>query len=166
MVKKKPLDLKGYYRTLKVRSDASAEEIRLSYAMARQDAAGPFLRKIDEAFDTLRDATRRTAYDRQGLEGRQALKRPSTLAGAMALLAVVVAGVYGPELLRGLKKFRPGQTLVEARTGREFGEVVRFEDSHRFPQGGSAPAYLVRIAGSKDQRWLPAYDVQAVCDGR
>jgi curved DNA-binding protein CbpA len=166
MVKRKPLDLKGYYRTLKVSPGVEIDEIRLSYAMVRQNASGPHLKRVEEAFETLKDSTRRAAYDMEGLEGTKIFKQPSTLAAAAALLVLIIAVVYGPGLLRGMKTFKQGQTLVETRTGRPFGVVVQYEDSHQFPQGGSAPAYLVRMAGSAELRWLPSYDLQSICDGR
>src|SRR6266850_1619431 len=135
MANRKPLDLKGHYRTLKVSSDASPDEIRLSYAMAKQNASGSLLKRIEEAFETLRDQDRRSVYDREGLEGSDILRKPATLAAALGLLLVTFAAIYGPGILRGMKSYREGQSVVETRTGREFGTVVRYEASHRFPQG-------------------------------
>jgi len=166
MAKKKPLDLKGYYRALKVSPEAPPDEVRLSYALVRQGAAGPYLKKIDEAFETLRDPARRAAYDQQGHRKAGKPNKTAILAGALSLLVLVLAVVYGPGFLRGLKSFREGQTLVEIRTGREFGVVVRYDGSHAFPQGSTLPAYLVRLAASGDERWFPAYDMQAACKGR
>src|SRR5882672_5249010 len=109
MASRKPLDLKGYYRTLKVSPGAGTDEIRLSYAMVRQNASGPFLKRVEEAFETLKDAERRASYDREGLEGTQVLKKPGTLAGALVVLVATLAIVFVPGLLRGMKTFRQGQ---------------------------------------------------------
>lgn len=166
MVNRKPLDLKGHYRILKVSPGASPDEIRLSYAMVRQNASGGLLKRVEEAFETLKDAERRAAYDREGLEGSKILKNPATLGGAIALLVLILAVIYGPAVARGMKSFRQGQTLVETRTGRDFGVVVAHEEAHRFPPGVTAPAYLVRMAGTNEERWFPAYDLQSSCNTR
>ena len=166
MANRKPLDLEGHYRILKISPDASPDEIRLSYAMAKQNASGSLLKRIEEAFDILRDPDRRSAYDREGLEGSDVLRKPATLAAILALLLITLAAVYGPEILRGMKTFKEGQKVSETRTGREFGTVLRFDPAHRFPQGSTLPAYLVRMAETGEDRWFPAYDMQASLDSR
>jgi curved DNA-binding protein CbpA len=166
MANRKPLDLQGHYRVLKVASDASLDEIRLSYAMAKQNASGALLKRIEDAFEALKDQDRRSTYDREGLEGSDLLRKPVTLAAAFGLLVIILAAVYGPGILRGMKSFREGQRVSDARTGHEFGTVIRYEPSHHFPQGSTLPAYLVRMAGTGEERWFPAYDMQASLDGR
>ncbi|MBI3450344.1 MAG: hypothetical protein HY049_15695 [Acidobacteria bacterium] len=166
MAPRKPLDLKGYYRILKVSPEAPPDEIRLSYALVRQDANGPHLKRIEEAYETLKDPAKKAAYDREGFERPDPLKSPVTLAATVVVFIAILAAIYGPGYLRSRKSFQPGQTLVDVASGREFGSVVRFEDSHRFPQGSSTPAYLVRMPGAEGERWYPAYDLQASCEGR
>jgi curved DNA-binding protein CbpA len=165
MAKPKPLDVKGHYRILKVATDAGVEEIRLATAMAKQNAAGPYLRKIEEAWETLSVAERREAYDRMGLDRPNPLKSPYTLAACVALLIGAFVWLYLPEIRMRSKTFAAGQTLIEVHTGREFGQVLERSTSHLFPQGVRAPAYLVRMAAGGD-RWLPAADLQATCDAR
>src|SRR5262245_24237800 len=108
MAPKKPLDLKGHYRILKVSSEVSSDELRLSYALVRQDATGPLAKRIEEAYETLKDPARKAAYDREGLEGPEPMKSPITLAAAVVALTAVLAVAYGPAYLRSRKSFRPG----------------------------------------------------------
>ena len=166
MAGKKPLDVRGYYKVLKVSPEAPPDEIRLAYAMSRQNAAGPHLARIERAFETLKDAGKRAAYDREGLRRPNPLKSPYALPVCVAVLIIVLGVLYLPGLLRGRRTFRDGQTLLDVRTGREFGVVVRSESAHRFPQGTVAPAYLVRPAAGGQERWYPASDLLASCEGK
>jgi curved DNA-binding protein CbpA len=166
MAQRKPLDLKGYYRLLKIASDASPDEVRLAYAMAKSTAEGPHLRRIEDAYAVLKDPRKRAAYDKEGQKSFEPLKSPATLAVAAAALIGVFVWLWLPEINLRRKSFRPGQTLVEIRSGRPFGEVVRYEASHSFPGGSSGPAYLVKLGTTGSERWFPAIDLQATCDGR
>ncbi len=163
---KKPLDVKGFYRIIRVDPEASPDEIRLAYAMAKQNAAGAYLKRIDEAYGALKDPGRRAEYDHQGHARANPLKSPYTLAGSIAALVLVLAVVFVPAMSRRLRSFSAGKALVDARSGRAFGVVVRHEEAHAFPQGGSSPAYLVRLAANGEERWYPARDIQETCEAR
>jgi hypothetical protein len=165
--KKKPLDKKGYYRILKVATDAPQEELGLAFAMARSTAApGPALRRLEEAYETLKDPRKRAAYDKEDSRNFEPLKSPVTLVVSVVLLIALFVWFWLPEIQKRSKSFRSGQTLVEMRTGRVFGEVVRYERNHSFPGGVTGAAYLVKVGTGGPERWFPAIDLQATCTGQ
>lgn len=164
--KKKPLDTRGYYRVLKVAPDAPQNELSLAAAMAKSTATAAQQRRIEEAFNVLKDPRKRAAYDREGIRAFEPLKSPVTLVVAVALLIAAFVWFWLPEIRMRSKSFNPGQTLVETRTSRVFGEVVRYESNHAFPGGVRAPAYLVRVGTGGPERWFPAIDLQATCEAR
>jgi curved DNA-binding protein CbpA len=167
MVKKQtPLDKKGYYRLLKVSPETSADEIRLAFAMAKQNAAGPHLQKMEEAYEVLKDKESRAAYDAEG-QGQRAsyLRNPLTLVACIVVLAASIALLWLPDLRLRQKSFQTGQELVTIGTRAPFGEVVRYNPRHEFANGTSGPAYLVRLAETGAERWFPAIDLQATCEG-
>ena len=166
MQKKRPLDAKGYYRILKVDPGVGVDEIRLAAAIAKQNAAGPHLKKIDEAYDVLSNTKSREIYDKEGLERPNLLKSPLTLAVCAMILILAILLLWIPTMKLHGKTFTAGQTLVETRTGKEFGTVVRADHDHLFSQGIMAPAYLVRPADGAPERWYPAIDLQRMCDAR
>lgn len=164
--KQTPLDRKEYYRVLKVSPEADHDEIKLAYAMAKQNAAGPYLAKLDEAWDVLKDRNKRAAYDAEGLEKTNYFRHPATLLAAIAVLVVVFVTLWLPGIQMRNKKYGPGQELVTVAGRQPFGTVVRFERQHSFPGGVTAPAYLVRMAGTGSEQWLPEIDLQASCAAR
>jgi len=161
-----PLDTKGYYRVMRVRPDCSLDEIRLAYAMAKQNATGPYLEKLEEAYETLKDDKKRAAYDAEGLQGVNYLQNPLTLTAAIVVLIVVFIFLWLPDIRLHGKSFQPGQQLSTASTRAPFGSVVRYDPSHTFPNGTRGPAYLVRLADSGIEQWFPAVDLQASCEQR
>lgn len=165
--KAKPLDPKGHYRALKVSADAEADEIRLAYAMAKQNATGPYLQKIDAAYEVLKNPASREAYDKEGLsKGLDFMKSPITLLAAIAVLAVVIFFLWLPGIQMRSKKFEAGQVLVRKASGREFGKVIRVDPSHPFGAGVTTTGYLVELADGGRQVWLPAIDLQATCEAQ
>jgi len=166
MAKRKVLDVRGYYRALKVSPEVPQEEVRLAYAMAKQNAAGPQLKRIELAFEVLNSREKRKQYDTEGIAKFNPLKSPWTLVGAIVVLVASVLLLWIPEIRMRGKRFQPGQTLVETSTRREFGVIVRVESTHRFPEGITAPGYLVRLAEGGEERWFPAIDLQASCETR
>ncbi len=166
MAQKKPTDPKGYYRLLKIARDASADEIRLAYAMAKTTSEGSQLKRLEDAYEVLKNPKRRAAYGKEGQRVVEPLKSPITLVIAVVALIGVFLWLWLPEINLRRKQFRAGQTIVEIRSGRPFGEIVRYEGNHSFPGGGSGPAYLVKVGGTGSERWIPAIDLQATCNGQ
>ncbi len=167
MAQKKPTDLKGYYRLLKIAPDASADEIRLAYAMAKTTSEGPHLRRLEDAYEVLKNPKRRAAYDKEGQRTTiEPLKNPVTLVIAVVVLVAVFLWLWLPDINLRRKHFRAGQTIVEIRSGRPFGEIVRYEGNHPFPGGSSGAAYLVKVGSTGSERWFPAADLQATCNGQ
>lgn len=167
MPKPAAADSLGHYRALKVNPAADVEEIRLAYAMAKQTATGPYLRRVEDAYEVLKDARRRAAYDRLGgapsIDWGKYLKSPWTLVVCVAILSAAIALIWVPDIRMRSKHFQAGQVLTLIGSGSEFGEVVRVDPAHRFPQGLVAPAYLVRLAGGSEERWYPEVDLQSTC---
>jgi len=165
--KAKPLDPKGFYRILKITPEASADEIRLAYAMAKQSAEGPYLQKLHAAYEVLKNPAAREAYDKEGLsQSLDFMRSPLTLVVAVAILAAVLYWMWLPGIRMHGKKFQAGQTLVRTSSGSEFGKVIRVDPSHRFGDSPATTAYLVELAETGKQVWLPAIDLQATCDAR
>lgn len=166
MAKKKPLDIKGYYRVLKVSVDAGPDEIRLATAIAKQNASGPHLRRVDEAWGTLSVLRRRQEYDAMGLERPNPLKSPYTLVVCIVILLGIFFWLYAPAMAMRRKTFSAGQTLVDMRTRQEFGTVVQVDENHRFPNGEVLVGYLIRSAGGGADHWYPAIDLQSTMNAR
>src|SRR5262245_40639890 len=166
MAKKKPLDLKGYYKLLKVSVEAGQDEIRLATAIAKQNAAGPYLRRIEEAWGVLSVPKRRQEYDALGHERPNPLKSPWTLVACIAILIGVFLWLYAPEIAMHRKTFSAGQRLMDSRTRQEFGTVVQVDQNHRFPNGEVRVGYLVRTADGGQDRWYPAIDLQSTVIAR
>lgn len=156
----------GYYRALKVSTDASSDDIRLAYAMAKQEVAGPALKRVERAFEVLNDPARRKEYDAEGISKFDPLKSPWTLVAALAVLVGAIALLWIPDIRMRNRRFQAGQTLYGIQTRQEFGTVIRAESAHAFPDGIAAPGYLVRLAGSGEEKWFPAVDLQASAEAR
>ncbi len=163
--KKTPLDTKGYYRALKVSPEASVDEIRLAYAMAKQNAAGPYLARLEKAYDVLKDRESRAAYDAEGQQRTNYLRNPLTLVACIVVLVAAFALLWLPGIRLRQKTFLTGQELVTISTRAPFGEVLRYKPRHEFANGARGPAYLVRLAATGAERWFPAIDLQVTCEG-
>jgi curved DNA-binding protein CbpA len=166
MARKKPLDIKGYYRLLKVSVDAGPDEIRLATAIAKQNATGPHLKRIDEAWGALSVPRLRQQYDSMGLERPNPLKSPWTLVVCAVILAGIYFWLYAPGIAMRSKTFTVGQMLVDIRTRQEFGIVVQVDQNHRFSNGEVRVGYLVRAASGGSDRWYPAIDLQSTMNAR
>ena len=162
-----PLDPEGHYKILKVSPEAGADEVRLAYAMAKQNASGPYLQKLEAAYEALKDPKRREAYDGEGVpEGTPILKNPITLVVAIAILIGAIAFLWVPDIRMRSRKFEAGQTLVKMGTSRPFGKVIQVDRSHQFNAGPAMTGYLVELAENGRRVWLPAIDLQATCETR
>jgi curved DNA-binding protein CbpA len=162
--KNTPLDVKGYYRLLKVSRMADIDEIRLSYAMAKQNAEGPYLAKLEKAYETLKIPQTRAKYDAEGIRQTDLLRSPFTLAAAIVVLIGAIVVLWLPEIQMRMKRFEPGQELVSASTRQQFGTVVNYDPAYQFPGGNRGPAYLVRLTDGSQEKWFPAIDLQATCE--
>jgi len=80
-------------------------------------------------------------------------------------LAVFAAVQHGPAIRGAFVRFEPGDALVDVHSGRPFGEVARYDDSHAFPNGRSARAYLVELEDGAE-KWYPAQDLERNCATR
>lgn len=157
-------DPKGYYRILRVSPEATHDEIRLAHAMAMQGVSGPHLRRMEQAYGILKSPKSRAAYDKERLRRERPFFSPRTLLIAVAVLVVVFLWLWLPGIRMHGKTFRAGQSLVEIRTGRQFGQVMKYESHHSFPEGMNGPGYLVKVGTGDQERWFPAIDLQATCN--
>ena len=170
-------DSRGVYRALRVATDASDDEIRLSYALIKQNfeqgSRDPRWLAAQRAYDTLRVPGRRREYDQQQLRGRRGLKininfkkvnldNPKLLAACCGILMAIFVLVWYPLYGARFRSFSPGDRLVDLK-GRDFGVVVQAEEMHSFPGGPSGPGYLVERNDTRALQWYPALDLQGSC---
>lgn len=153
----------GYYKVLNVSPGANEAEIRLAYTFLKnawqQNRALPRAR-IREAFECLSDPRQKAAYD-TGKLGRGDHEWLTAAIGSVVLAALVAfAGLVFPGfLLSGPQPYRSGDTLVRAADQGALGQIVRQEAVHRFPNGQTGSAYLVKHVDGTE-RWYPAGDLE------
>lgn len=164
-------DPRGYYQTLNIEPGGPVEEVELAYRLLKarylkhRESQG--IRKIQEAYETLRDPERRQAYDaigrpRRAAGGKARMGKPRMLGLLLAVLFTVVAIVYGPTLKANLTSYDPGDILYLRTNKLYFGTIMRYEKEHLFYNGASAPAYLIEDA-SGGSLWYPARDLTRIC---
>jgi DnaJ-class molecular chaperone len=165
-------DARGYYKVLNAEPGASQEELDLAYGFlkyeAEKDGKAPD-RKVQEAYDYLSDPAKKAAYDASGARVRDASetsgKRMLIFVGILVVL-LLFAGFVFPGFLRpSPSPFHSGDQLVRESTGESLGQVVRREESHRFPGNVVGPGYLVRLS-SGAEHWFPASDLERHYDAR
>ncbi len=170
-------DSRGYYRSLGVATDAGDDEIRLSYALLKQNfdeaTNDPRWLAAQNAYDILRVPARRREYDAQEARGRIGkskrgrgasinLHNPKLLAVCCGLLLAVFVLVWVPLYGARFRSFTVGNKLVDLK-GQPFGVVVQAEEMHSFPGGHAGPAYLIELNDSRLLQWYPALDLQGTC---
>lgn len=173
MVKHK--DTLGYYRTLRVSTDAGDDEIRLSYALLKQNfdegSRDPRWLAAQKAYDVLRVPARRREYDTQQsrrggggmkLDIKLNLNSPKLLATCCGLLLAIFVLIWYPLYGARFRSFTAGDHLVDLK-GQEFGTVVQVEEMHTFPTGAAGPGYLIEKSDTRQLQWIPALDVQGAC---
>lgn len=168
-------DSQGFYRTLGVPIDASREEIQRAYE--RLEEMPPGLRsctmgQLSRAYSVLMDEACRRSYDQIEMAPRQTIVRrkrrkslladPRVLVACIVLLVGILTFVWYPLYGGRLRSFSPGDRLVDLQ-GASFGVLVEIDETHRFPGGITAPAYLVEMSSSKELRWFPADDIKISC---
>ena len=163
----------GYYAALNVSHEASASEIRLAYEFLKQsyhtERKHLDISKIRAAYQTLSDPRERKAYD-SGKTSYTALKaarrqrvKISLLQVSLSLLAVsavVLLVLVGPEVRALVVGFESGDVLYWADSERDVGTVEAFVEAHTFPTGAVAPAYRIRPADGGEPVWYPARDIK------
>ncbi|HET9480841.1 MAG TPA: DnaJ domain-containing protein [Candidatus Polarisedimenticolia bacterium] len=166
-------DSQGFYRLLGLDATATEEQIQLAYeALAEKpdQARGCTLGALSRAYSVLMDPASRRLYDRRQARQPQRPRRRVSLklddkrllAACIVLLLGILVFVWVPLYGSWFRSFSAGDRLVE-RNGSAFGLVVKTEDSHQFPGGATAPAYLVELSTTGEMRWYPASDLQAIC---
>jgi len=153
----------GYYRVLNLSPGANEAEIRLAYTFLKNawqhDRKIPRSR-IKEAFDCLSDPSLKGAYD-SGKRKRADRDWVAVGVSAAILAALLLfAGLVFPGfLLPRPTPFASGSQLVRQKDQAPLGEIVRRDPAHRFPNGVSGSAYLVRF-GDGSERWYPTSDLE------
>jgi len=172
-------DPQGFYAALNVSADASPEEIVLSYRFLKQSfherRSKLNIGLIQEAYDTLSDREKRTAYDVLSRPGTAVVGRPRRTSSRfnspllllvlIGVLVAVLAIVEGPDLRASLVSFDRGDRLSLREDGRSLGEVVAYEADHHFHNGAQAPAYMLRRADGA-VTWYPARDLARISKRR
>jgi hypothetical protein len=171
-------DPRGYYAALGLSPGANEIEIGMAFR-ARKRAylerrISLDIKKVQAAYEILRNPAKRKAYDEGQVEaGASPLRarlpsmselatgRRLWIAAASVLLlgAVLVWAQHGATVRGTFVRFETGDALVDIHTGAALGEVTRVEGDHVFPNGGKTRAYQVDLetGGSK---WFPAKDLE------
>ncbi len=173
-------DSKGYYRLFGLQPDASEDQIQLAYEAIEEMPIverGASWTEITRAYSVLMEPGARRAYDAvetrpetrpvtRPLRIRQqrsfTLNDTRLLAACCVLLVGILAFVWYPLYGSRFRSFTAGDALVTTQ-GSPFGKVVQSVESHTFPAGGSAPAYLIELNGSRELRWFPMSDIKSSC---
>jgi len=173
-------DTKGYYRTLRLRPNATPEAIQLAFEHLEEvpDAErGAPMSDVLRAYTVLKDPAARRVYDQ--MQTRPSMVRTRTrsrsrsrsssmfddvriLIACGVLLVGVLGFVWYPLYGSRLRSFSAGDRLVDLK-GAPFGLVVKSDGSHAFPGGVHAPAYLVEVHSTGTLVWYPASDLTSTC---
>jgi curved DNA-binding protein CbpA len=156
-------DSRGYYKLLNLEPGSDVEEVKLAYGFLKyeceKEGAKPD-RKLVEAYACLSDENRKAAYDT--LRGNVVGSTQKRLRGYSVLLVIlfVFAAFIFPGFLKpSPDSYNSGDRLVRTSDGSFFGQIVRREQFHAFPNDKVAGGYLVRLPGG-EERWYPASDLE------
>ncbi len=171
-------DTKGYYRTLRLQPDATAEEIQLAFELLEElpdEERGAPLSDVLRAYSVLKDPAARRAYDQMQTmpsatrtRGQSRARGGSLFDDVRILIAcgVLLVGVMGfvwyPLYGSRFRSFSTGDQLVDLK-GAPFGLVVKSDEYHAFPGGVEAPAYLIEVHATGTLVWYPASDLTSTC---
>ena len=169
-------DSKGYYRLFGLQPDATEDQIQLAYEALEEMPIverGASWSDITRAYSVLMEPGARRAYDhvetRPGtLPPRVYRRRQFTLndtrllAACCVLLVGILGFVWYPLYGSRFRSFSAGDALVTTQ-GAPFGKVVQSVEAHSFPAGGSSPAYLIELNGTRELRWFPMSDIKSSC---
>ncbi len=162
------------YAVLGLAEDASEAEIQLAYerlAELSPEERGTSQSELDHAHSVLRDPKARQLHDRlrhlavrtsRRRSRRRVLDDARLLVACLVFLVAILAFVWYPLYGSRFREFSAGDRLVD-RTGAPFGVVVQVDERHLFPEGASAPAYLVELSSTKELHWYPAGDLKSSC---
>jgi len=158
-----PRDPLGYYQVLKLSPGANEAEIRLAYTFLKNawqhDRKIPRSR-IKEAYDCLSDPNLKGAYDAGKRSGPDREWVAAGVSAAILVSLLLFAGLVFPGFfLARPTPFEAGSLLVRQMDQTPLGEIVRRDPAHRFENGTSGSAYLVRF-GDGSERWYPTSDLE------
>jgi hypothetical protein len=170
-------DPRGYYAALGLSPGANEIEIGMAFR-ARKRAylerrISLDIKKVQAAYEILRNPAKRKAYDEGQVEGgaplsvrlpamsKLATGRRLWIAAASILLlgAVLVLAKHGATVRGTFVRFEAGDALVDIHTGTALGQVTRVEAGHVFPNGGKTRAYQVDLE-TGESKWFPAKDLE------
>ena len=156
-------DSRGYYKLLSLEPGSGIEEVNLAYGFLKyeseKDGNAPD-RRTQEAYACLGDPARKAAYDSRGGDAVASARNWMIRYVILLVILFAFAAFIFPGFLKpALGPFHSGDRLVRSSDGSFFGEVVRREQSHRFPKEIVAAGYLVRLPGG-EQRWYPGSDLE------
>jgi curved DNA-binding protein CbpA len=161
-------DPREYYKLLNLEPGSGIEEVHLAYGFLKyeweSEGAQPDA-KIQKAYECLSNPSRKAAYDSKGAGrggGSLTLSSSKRMTISVVLLAVLFlfAAFVFPGFLRPAPApYSAGDRLVRSSSGAVFGEIVRREQFHKFPQEKVGAGYLVRLPDG-EKRWFPAHDLE------
>ena len=156
-------DSRGYYKLLSLEPGSGIEEVNLAYGFLKYESekgGNAPDRKAQEAYACLSDPDRKAAYDtRRGDVAASERKRRGGYVVLLVILFVFAAFIFPGFLKPSPSPFHSGDRLVRFSNGSFFGEIVRREESHKFPKDKVGAGYLVRLPDG-EKRWYPASDLE------
>jgi DnaJ-class molecular chaperone len=157
-------DLQQHYTALRLCPGAGLKEVDEAYqaleAEWRRDQNVPRF-QIQHAYRFLSDPEKKAAYDAQlGPKAEPSSKNRRLILGGMLMFLFVFAGLIFPGFLLGVpQSFQAGDNLVHSGGKGILGAVLRFEQSHHFPNAVIGEAYLIESPAG-ERRWYPAGDLE------
>ncbi len=77
-------------------------------------------------------------------------------------MSKVIEAIEKEQITREIPEFSPGDTLYHQTSGAYFGVIIEYDAQHRFFNGASAAAYLVRQGEGAEPVWYPERDLKRV----
>ena len=156
-------DSRGYYKLLNLEPGSGIEEVNLAYEFLKyeseKDDKAPD-RKTQEAYACLSDPGRKAEYDIRGGDVDATTRKWMTSYWVLLVILFAFAAFIFPGFLKpGPGRFHSGDRLVRSSNGAIFGEIVRREQFHKFPQDRVGAGYLVRLQDG-EERWYPGSDLE------
>ena len=156
-------DSRGYYKLLSLEPGSGIQEVDLAYGFLKyeseKDGKEPD-RKTQEAYACLSDPGRKAEYDtRGGAVEATGRKRMTSYVVLLVILFGFAAFIFPGFLRPAPGPFHSGDRLVRSSNGSFFGEIVRREQFHKFPEDRVGAGYLVRLQDG-EERWYPGSDLE------
>jgi len=149
-----------WLETLGLRPGVSLEEINTAYfTLIKRIRENPTeeeearLTELRQAYDRLRKSYVPAARPSIAAPGNRRLMVPALAILSIMLLGALVVMNYGTIKMK-MTHYDKGATLRLKDKTEPFGQVVGYENPHRFPTGNPSPAYAIHLSGREETIWV------------